>query len=130
MKTGDGEVPLLLSEIMNNNLEKVKKLLEKGEHPEVQDMFGVTPLQFASAHGAVEYVELLLKYGADPKRLDYRGYSSLGIVTESVKKEDNPCFKQDFRKCEELLRDAIWPLNVDNVVSQLEKMSKRRQNET
>lgn len=110
-QTGHGEYPLLLDRIQSNNLSEVQKLLEEGEDPNVQCMFGWTPLHQAASTGAIEYVELLLKHGADPKYLDSRGYSSLGLVNEAVEKEDyreNSPYKEDFESCRKILSEAIW----------------------
>jgi ankyrin repeat protein len=48
------------------DVERVKKLLEKGANPNIQDEVGRTPLRNAAFKGHVDVVKLLLEHGADP----------------------------------------------------------------
>ncbi len=53
--------------VNEGKLESLRFLLEKGVDPNVRDLDGVACINLAkSSHGMSEFVELLLKYGADP----------------------------------------------------------------
>lgn len=47
-----------------NDIESVKLLIERGEHPDSKHVTGFTPLMFAAAHGNHAMVKLLLEKGA------------------------------------------------------------------
>jgi ankyrin repeat protein len=49
----------------NGDIEKVCKLLDKGEDLEERDNWGMTPLQAAAMKGQTEIVKVLLSKGAD-----------------------------------------------------------------
>jgi hypothetical protein len=55
----------------------VRKLLEKGENPNVRDEYGSTPLHKAASRGHVDIARLLLEYGADPNVRDEYGWTPL-----------------------------------------------------
>jgi hypothetical protein len=58
-------------------VERVRKLLEKGENPNVRDEYGSTPLHKAASRGHVDIARLLLEYGADPNVRDEYGWTPL-----------------------------------------------------
>jgi ankyrin repeat protein len=51
---------------MKGDVERVRKLLKKGENPNARDEYGYTPLYWAAINGHVDVVRLLLEHGADP----------------------------------------------------------------
>jgi ankyrin repeat protein len=76
----------LLDAVEQGEIEKIEKLLDKGANPNVQDIFGSTPLRIAARCDNPEVVELLLKRGADPNVPDIFGSTPLHIAAEC----DNP----------------------------------------
>jgi ankyrin repeat protein len=62
----------LHSAARDGDVERVKKLLEKGANPNVQDEAGLTPLHWAADVGSVDMVKFLLEHGADPNVQDKR----------------------------------------------------------
>lgn len=56
--------PPLHQAVREGNLRKVKKLLEKGENPNLPDKHHLMPLHYAAYWGENEIATLLLKYGA------------------------------------------------------------------
>lgn len=67
----------------NDDLEKVKILLERGIDPNMRGRFGVTALMRASFNGNKEMAKLLLEYGADPALQDVGGVNSLKMAKRS-----------------------------------------------
>ena len=61
----------------DGNVERMRKLLEKGENPNVRDEYGSTPLHKAASRGHVDIARLLLEYGADPNVRDEYGWTPL-----------------------------------------------------
>lgn len=57
-----------------NNLKKVRVLLERGSNPNARAEFGATAIMRAAFNGNQEMVELLLGYGANP------GVQDIGLV--------------------------------------------------
>jgi len=66
----------------NGDVERVRKLLEKGENPNVRDEYGSTPLHKAASRGHVDVVRLLLEHGADPTVKDKNGATPLDVARE------------------------------------------------
>jgi hypothetical protein len=62
---------------LHGDAERVRKLLEKGENPNVRDEYGSTPLHKAASRGHVDIARLLLEYGADPNVRDEYGWTPL-----------------------------------------------------
>jgi ankyrin repeat protein len=65
----------------DGDVERVKKLLEKGENPNAKNKTGRTPLHVAAYMGHVEVVRLLLEHGADPNAKDKDGHTPLHDAT-------------------------------------------------
>jgi ankyrin repeat protein len=70
-----------------NNIEGLKDLLDCGADPnerhpdEINDEYSYTPLQISCFTGKIDFVRLLLKYGANPnEKSDYSGGTSLHIA--------------------------------------------------
>ena len=56
--------------VIQNDMARLKGLLEAGALPDVSDARGQTPLMHACARGETEAVRLLLEAGANPNRID------------------------------------------------------------
>jgi len=56
----------LHSAAFNGDVKRVRKLLEKGENPNIKNKDGWTPLHVAAFWDRVDVVALLLERGADP----------------------------------------------------------------
>merc|ERR1712070_559816 len=52
--------------VLNTNAHKVRKLLEDGANPNIEDSDQWTPLHFAVKKGSRDIVQALLEHGADP----------------------------------------------------------------
>jgi hypothetical protein len=79
----------LLDAAINGNLETVTLLVEGGADVNVQDTFGVTPLHALApidGNRATPIASLLLIHGANPARLDARGFTVLhaAAMTDNV----------------------------------------------
>jgi hypothetical protein len=61
----------------DNDLPKLRELLEGGTEPNVGDSDRLTPLSIAASRGHAEAIELLLQHGADPNLVDCNGTSPL-----------------------------------------------------
>jgi len=71
------------SAALNDDLEAMKLLLEKGADVNQVNEYGLTPLIFATAPDvSEEMVKLLLEKGADPNKGDYKGRTSLHWAVE------------------------------------------------
>jgi hypothetical protein len=64
----------------NGDVERVRKLLEKGENPNAKDKYGWTPLHIAASKGHVHVARLLLKHGANPNIQNEYGWTPLHIA--------------------------------------------------
>ncbi len=64
----------------NGDVERVRKLLEKGENPNTKDKYGWTPLHIAASKGHVNVARLLLKHGANPNVQNEYGWTPLHIA--------------------------------------------------
>lgn len=51
---------------IDNNVTKVKQLIENGTSPDIRDNSGYTALHYASRAGNIQIIEYLLDHGADP----------------------------------------------------------------
>lgn len=73
---------LLRSTSGRKDIEKSKKLLEKGANPNYRDESGYTTLHIASQDNKVEFVKLLLKYGGDPSIKNNDGKTAYNLAAE------------------------------------------------
>jgi ankyrin repeat protein len=71
--------PPIMRQAMAGNLQAVQKYVESGGDINVTDKMGNTLLMMASNDDHVELVEYLLGNGADPKRRNVVGESTLNI---------------------------------------------------
>jgi hypothetical protein len=67
----------LHSAAFNGDVKRVRKLLEKGENPNIKNKDGWTPLHVAAFWDRVDVVALLLERGADPNAKDKNGETPL-----------------------------------------------------
>ena len=58
--------PVLRAPTQQNDLTKVRELLEEGEDANQADSFAMTPICYAAQNGYKEMVRLLLEHGASP----------------------------------------------------------------
>ena len=56
---------LLISSILNGNIDSVKLLLKQGANPNYENIYGITPLLFAVEQGDTVLIKILLDKGAD-----------------------------------------------------------------
>lgn len=76
------DIALLRSTSGRKNIEKAKKLLEKGANPNYRDELGYTSLHIASQDNKIEFVKLLLKYGGNPSVKNNEGKNSYDLAAE------------------------------------------------
>lgn len=60
-----------------NPTSRAQVLLHSDADPNIQDVFGITPLIHAAARGRLETVQLLLQHGARPLLVDSEGKTAL-----------------------------------------------------
>jgi hypothetical protein len=70
----------LVEAVMNNNAERVVRLIDQGSDVNGRDAHGVTPLMPAAENGNESLVELLLKRGANPNAKDGKGNTALMLA--------------------------------------------------
>ncbi len=58
--------PVLRAPTQQNDLAKVRELLEEGEDANQADSFAMAPICYAAQNGYKEMVQLLLEHGASP----------------------------------------------------------------
>lgn len=78
-------------------LHRAKVIRENGKESvfeiDGEDSLTLTPLMKASINGHLEIVKLLLKFGANPRKKNKRGESSLALA----------CMQENVKICERLL---------------------------
>lgn len=67
----------LMNAVKNNQREEVKFLLSAGADVNTKDVYGSTPLHFATNHARSHIMELLVEYGADVNAQDKNGVTKL-----------------------------------------------------
>ena len=67
----------LIDAAQNNNIRLVRRLLDSGVYPNIQDNSGDTAILLASHEGYTDIVELLLNNGANPNSRDTDGNTAL-----------------------------------------------------
>lgn len=67
----------LMNAVKNNQREEVKFLLNAGADVNAKDVYGSTPLHFATNHARSHIMELLVEYGADVNAQDKNGVTKL-----------------------------------------------------
>ena len=63
----------MIKAVDNRDTKTVRKMLEQGADPNVQDNSGYTALMYACQDRRTDTARLLLEHGADPKVLDNYG---------------------------------------------------------
>lgn len=81
------ETPELIKAVVNNDMDKVKMLVEKGEKLEAQDSQGNTALHWAVLAGNRNLAYYLLNAGADPNQESLYGSNSVMIAAERANTE-------------------------------------------
>ena len=86
-------------------------LLELGANLEARNAFGYSPLHGAarqgSKKGAVEMVDLLLRWGADETVVDRDGNKAIDLVGSSLVEEDECCHREfELERLRKLLENA------------------------
>ena len=71
----------LLDASKNDDVNKVKELLDSGADKDAKNNYGWTPLIRACAHVHLEVVKLLLEYGADKEAKNNYGSTPLIIAS-------------------------------------------------
>lgn len=80
MSGGDWEIFLAAEQ---NNLKKVKELLDKGLDPNIRDTDrGSTPLHWASTKGHIDIIEALINAGADVNAQTNKGRTACHSLIE------------------------------------------------
>ena len=69
-----------------------------------EDSLTLTPLMKASINGHLEIVKLLLRFGANPRKKNKRGESSLALA----------CMQENFHICERLIYAKADVNELDN----------------
>ena len=87
--------PVLRAPTQQNDLAKVRELLEEGEDANQADSFAMAPICYAAQNGYKEMVRLLLEHGASPNvenkvRLRDTVTASLCRLTFRSHLADNP----------------------------------------
>ncbi|MFR6158304.1 MAG: ankyrin repeat domain-containing protein [Blautia producta] len=67
----------LMNAVKNNQREEVKFLLNAGADVNAKDVYGSTPLHFATNYARSHIMELLVEYGADVNAQDKNGITKL-----------------------------------------------------
>jgi ankyrin repeat protein len=81
--------PLLLA-VMRENPDVVRILLEKGADPNLRNEDGVSPLIVAAENGNIEYVQMLLGYGATVSNNVYNYIEPGSIINNTIRSVSNP----------------------------------------
>lgn len=88
-------------------LHRAKIIREKGKESvfdiDGEDSLTLTPLMKASINGHLEIVKLLLRFGANPRKKNKRGESSLALA----------CMQENVKICERLLFARADPNEQD-----------------
>ncbi|WP_380701732.1 ankyrin repeat domain-containing protein [Salinithrix halophila] len=71
------ELELLFGYIEKEDVNSVKKLLEKGVNPNSQDKYGYTPLMVATYYNQPDIVRILMEKGSNLKTQNYNGITAL-----------------------------------------------------
>ena len=81
--------PLLLA-VMRENPAIVRILLEKGADPNLRNEDGVSPLIVAAENGNIEYVQMLLGYGATVSNNVYNYIEPGSIINNTIRSLPTP----------------------------------------
>jgi ankyrin repeat protein len=77
----DGATPLILCVIFGN-IEMIEFLIKNNANIEAQDMFGYTPILWASNKGIQYIIKLLLKYNADVSKKNLRALNAFDLYVK------------------------------------------------
>ena len=77
--SGEDITPLTCA-VDNYQTAVVRFLLEQGADPNIRDLFGWSPLMYASAGGQIEVARMLLEEGADPNIEDLNKPGETALV--------------------------------------------------
>lgn len=80
------EKPLITHTYRDDLPERIEALLNKGYSPNAHDGLGQTPLMLAAGNGNADTVDLLLKFGADARHVDFTGQSALHFAAAAHNK--------------------------------------------
>ena len=69
----------MIRAVVSKNYSLAKKLLQKGESPNVQDKLGRTPLLISLDAGNLNFASELLRFNADPGVKDFSGRDAVSI---------------------------------------------------
>lgn len=97
---------LLFEAVISNDLEVINQLVELGIWPDMPNRGGLTPLMQAMRYPHLKTLELLLKGGADPGRVDSKGESALHHLSQVL--------SENSREVLELLLEKGASLEVRN----------------
>jgi uncharacterized protein len=80
MKQGDTQFEAIHRLIKQGDLAALRKELESGVDPNLQNQHGWTILMLAAMHGKSDMAELMLAYGADPTLKNAFGDTAAGLA--------------------------------------------------
>jgi len=83
----EGKSELILRATINNDLNQLRQLLDKGISPNVMTQEGWTPLMLAASNGNEDAVEMLISKGADVTAADSEGKSAFDHALENGHRE-------------------------------------------
>jgi ankyrin repeat protein len=80
----------LLEAVKQQNIEKVKQLLDSGIDPEIKDRYNRTPLMVACTNHDIGIIELLLERKVNIHVVDEDGMGILDLVEPDIEHDSNP----------------------------------------
>ncbi|WP_264954025.1 ankyrin repeat domain-containing protein [Wolbachia endosymbiont (group A) of Endotricha flammealis] len=104
----------LFNAVKQNNLDKVKDLVNQGASLDTQDGYGWTPLHFAAAYGKFNIVKFLLNSKANIRAKDIYGNTPLHLAAENNDKPEIVEFflDQDGNNINDRTNNGWTPLHV------------------